>query len=269
MTREFESLKLVRDFLKKEYPKNKVIYIALYGAQNYGLETASSDCDFKAVICPTLEDIVYCRKPISTSLPCGDGLVDVKDIRLMVDQWKKGASNFMELLFTKYCWVSPEFPEMTWFRERKERIAKANPVSSLRAMLGMMEEKFHALKHPYPIQKEVLEKYGYAPKQLSHELRLMSMMERYLEESYAEVLNPLDAHTRKDFDFILDVKSCKKIFTPDEAETLGKFTLEKGKSFFKSLDLEKFSIDVEMLQLMDEWKFEIIRSALKYELEEK
>ena len=36
----------------------KVVYVALYGSQNYNLETPQSDLDFKSMVVPTLDDIV-------------------------------------------------------------------------------------------------------------------------------------------------------------------------------------------------------------------
>ena len=40
----------------------KVVYVALYGSQNYNLETPKSDLDFKAMVVPTLDDIVFGRR---------------------------------------------------------------------------------------------------------------------------------------------------------------------------------------------------------------
>ena len=51
-----------------EYLKNKgyrVIYVALYGAQNYNLQREKSDYDYKAVVVPSLRDIVFNAKPVS------------------------------------------------------------------------------------------------------------------------------------------------------------------------------------------------------------
>jgi len=43
-----------------------VMYIAIYGSQNYGLETESSDLDYKAITLPSLDDLVQNSSPLST-----------------------------------------------------------------------------------------------------------------------------------------------------------------------------------------------------------
>lgn len=43
----------------------------------------------------------------------------------------------------------------------------------------MQEQKFHALRHPFPSKLDVIERFGYDPKQLCHIIRLALLMERY------------------------------------------------------------------------------------------
>ena len=57
----------------------KVIYIGLYGSQNYNLSDEQSDIDVKAIILPTLQDIIF-RKVTSTTIECENGNIDVKDL---------------------------------------------------------------------------------------------------------------------------------------------------------------------------------------------
>lgn len=57
------------------------IYVALQGSQNYNLEYEESDVDTKAIIVPTLEDIVKNKKSVSyTHVRDNDEHVDVKDV---------------------------------------------------------------------------------------------------------------------------------------------------------------------------------------------
>ena len=59
----------------KEMFGNQLIYVAAYGSQNYGLSHKGSDYDFKAIIVPSLDDIVFGRKILSTTIELEDGLV--------------------------------------------------------------------------------------------------------------------------------------------------------------------------------------------------
>ena len=47
----------------------KVIYIGLYGSQNYNVDDELSDIDCKAIILPTLHDIIF-RKVTSKTIEC-------------------------------------------------------------------------------------------------------------------------------------------------------------------------------------------------------
>ena len=68
------------ELVKRGY---KIWSINLYGAQNYRMEIPQSDFDFKAIVLPTLEDIVNGRDPVSTTIDFMGGQIDIKDIRCM------------------------------------------------------------------------------------------------------------------------------------------------------------------------------------------
>ena len=88
----------------------KVIYIALQGSQNYNLEYEDSDIDSKVIVTPNLRDVVENRKPVSTTHVCkNDEHIDLKDIRLMFDCFKKQNINFIEILFTDYHIIQSDY----------------------------------------------------------------------------------------------------------------------------------------------------------------
>lgn len=172
---------------KKEYPNLELLCLCLQGSQNYGLDIYEkdykSDIDTKAIVIPTLEDIVLNRKPISTTyiLPNNEH-IDIKDIRLMFDTFKKQNTNFIEILFTQYSYVNPEYSDL-WFDLIKEResIARLNINQALRCMAGMSMEKKKALCHPYPNIIDKIKKYGYDGKQLHHIIRMNNFIFAYGE----------------------------------------------------------------------------------------
>ena len=67
----------------------KVIYIGLYGSQNYNVDDEKSDIDCKAIILPTLHDVIF-RKVTSTTIECENGSIDVKDLITFYDVIRKG-----------------------------------------------------------------------------------------------------------------------------------------------------------------------------------
>lgn len=248
----------------------RVIYVALYGAQNYNLQREKSDYDYKAVVVPTLRDIVFNTKPISLveELPF-DGQVDVKDVRLMIDQWKKGSSNFLELLYTDWYWIAPDYAPMYWFRINRDKIAHANEESAIKAMIGMTKEKYNALRHPYPIQVDEINEFGYAAKQLSHEMRMLSMISQYKKKPYREVINPFkgnDEDVKEYYERILAIKDRKFNLLAAQADEMGKLLVNEADAWFEAYKKEGFNLDKETLDMMDEQKFAIIKRALSDEL---
>ena len=85
----------------------EVVVIFLQGSQNYRCDeyTAEyqSDIDTKCIILPTLDDIVCGKSPYSHTHVCANNEhIDIKDIRVMFEMFKKQNNSYIELLFTDY-----------------------------------------------------------------------------------------------------------------------------------------------------------------------
>ena len=159
-----------------------VVGIFLYGSQNYNLDYEGSDIDLKAIVIPSINDIVFNNKPVSTTIDIPDGLCDIKDIRLMVQSWRKQNVNFMELLFTEYSYVNPLFYE--FFRPllaARETIVRYNEKRAVDCLRGFVYEKYYRLFKDTPSQHDEVTKYGYAAKQRVHMERLASLLEHYMK----------------------------------------------------------------------------------------
>lgn len=175
-------------------PEDRIVGVFLQGSQNYGLDIPGSDVDSKCIILPTLEDICFNKKAISTThVRENDEHIDLKDIRLMFQTFRKQNMNFIEILFTEYKIINPLYEDF-WNEliAQNEMIAQYNPHKAVSTMKGIASEKFHALEHRYPSRIEVIDKFGgYDPKQLHHLLRIEEFLERYINgEAYAECLKP-------------------------------------------------------------------------------
>lgn len=142
----------------------KVIYIGLYGSQNYNLDDEESDIDVKAIILPSLQDIIS-RTVISTTIECESGNIDVKDLLTFYDVIKKGNFSYIEAIDTKYSIGDKYIKELfSQFRPNKK------------SMLGAMYEKRKALTHEYPSKHNEFTKWGFDPKQHHHILRLYDLL---------------------------------------------------------------------------------------------
>ena len=108
--------RLLEDFNYVTSLGYNVLGVFLQGSQNYQLDYSGSDIDTKAIIIPSFIDFVLNRKPVSTTLIREDNShIDLKDIRLMHDCFRKQNINFIEILFTKYKYLDPEYESIYQF----------------------------------------------------------------------------------------------------------------------------------------------------------
>jgi len=170
---------------------HEVVGVFLQGSQNYNLHYEDSDIDSKAIILPKFNDFVLTKSPVSTTLILDNNEhIDLKDIRLMFDCFKKQNINFVEILFTKYKVLNPKYQSLFQpLLNNAELIARYNNYASVNCMSGMSLEKYKAMEHPYPTLIDKIKKYGYDFKQLSHIIRLYEFLSRYINgEPYIDCL---------------------------------------------------------------------------------
>ena len=151
--------------------KEHIIGIFLQGSQNYGLDYIDSDIDTKCIISPSFREIALAKKPIShTHVRPNNEHIDMKDIRLYIQTFRKQNLNFLEILYTPYyITLDPEYT-IQWNRliAKREEITHYDMVRSVKSMSGIASEKYFAMEHHYPSRMEWIEKYRYDPKQLHH-----------------------------------------------------------------------------------------------------
>lgn len=177
----------------------EVVGVFVQGSQNYELDIYDndymSDIDTKAIVLPTFEDFVDGKPPVSTTiiLPNNEHC-DVKDIRIMFDILKKANVNFLEILFTDFCYINPKYySQFLVVQNNAERLAFANMKALLNGIAGMSMQKYVALKHPYPTIIDKIEKYGYDGKQYHHICRMNQFMKRILNgEMFGSALTAYD-----------------------------------------------------------------------------
>ena len=190
----YDALQEHLDAAAQEVNKDQIFGVFLYGSQNYGTDLEDSDVDTKLIVVPTFKDIALARKPVSTThVRANDEHIDLKDIRLYIETFRKQNLNFLEILFTDYFMVNPLYAEQ-WVRlvERREDIARMNMHRAVKSMKGVAMEKFHAMEHPYPTKLDLIEKYGFDGKQVHHLIRVDDYLTRYIAgESYKSCLKPI------------------------------------------------------------------------------
>ena len=267
MTKEEKIFERLRADYEKVAEKHTVLGVFLQGSQNYGLDYEGSDIDTKAIIIPSLEDIVLNRKPVSTTwILESNEHIDVKDIRLMHECFRKQNINFVEILFTKYRILNPEFADLYQpMFDNNERIAHYNKIAAVKCILGQMMEKRKALCHPYPTIIDRIEKYGYDPKQLHHIFRNYDFLLRYTNGYDYE--DCLDSPSKS---WLIDVKRLPPLYTLEEAIQFADETMEAAsvaeKKYLSYLEQIHYSPDKTVEPFMNNVLTNVITKALKLEL---
>lgn len=240
------------------------IYVALFGSQNYGMATPTSDHDFKAIVAPSLHDLALNSSPISKTVEYGDGQVDIKDVRVAIDCFKKMNPSYMEILFTRWYWINVKYPEFQWFRNNRDEIAHCDEVRAINALMGSFRRAANLLLIDTPAQHDLIEKYGYSGKQLAHLIRYEMMLRQYLDKPYLDLIQLKE----EDAKWLTAVKRHKIQLLPDAAEQIGRTFVKTSEEIFQRLKKrESLVLNKEMFRLMDEKKVQLIEKALRFELE--
>ena len=249
----------------EHFPEERIVGIFLQGSQNYGLDYEHSDVDTKLIVLPSFEDIVFNRKPVSTThIRANDEHIDFKDIRLYMECFVKQNLNFLEILFTPFKIVNPLY-ENEWNKliYHREEIAHMNPARAVKTMKGIALEKFHAMEHRYPAKAEIIDKYGYDGKQVSHLIRVDDYLERYIKgESYESCLRPTESKR----DEIMDYKLLEK-YSLAEAQVRAIQVRDHAVKMADDFCAEhEEKEDVAVRNLLSEVQYNILRKAISKEL---
>ena len=263
MNREEKIMKRVKEHYEEACSLGKeVVAVFLQGSQNYELDEYSdeymSDIDTKCIILPTLDDIVSGKSPYSSTHVCANNEhIDIKDIRVMFEMFKKQNNAYIELLFTKYYYINPKYEKLVMeLKSLAEPISRMHPNQALRCMAGTSAEKYKALEHPYPNTLEKIEKFGYDPKQLHHILRLNDFMKRFIAgEPYDRCLVPNHAG------YLMQVK--KGLYSLAEARRLAYETDQANKQLKEENIVVPEYVDQETLKALDDLKVKFIKQFLK------
>ena len=253
------------------YLRNKgyeIVFIALQGSQNYGLDVYTdeymSDVDTKAIVLPSFEDFVYNRTPVSKTIILDNNEhIDVKDVRVMFETYKKQNVNFIETLFTNYKIINSKYMDLVQpLFDSREDIAHINVNQALRCMAGMSMEKLKALQHPYPTIIDKIEKYGYDPKQLHHILRMNDFIKKYVKGlPYEECLIPDEK------DYLIKVKTTP--FKVDLAVALAQTTDIETKKIKDDNVTEQDTINQKGIEVLNQVKFNLLKQKFEEDIGEK
>lgn len=247
---------------------HEVVAIFLQGSQNYDLdlytEEYMSDIDSKAIILPTFDDFLLNKKAFSyTYILDNEEHIDTKDIRVMCEMLKKENISYVELLYTDFKIINPEYCDIiNALLEYKDKIVDINKNQFLRCILGMAMEKRKALTHPYPSIIDKINKFGYDPKQLHHLVRLREFIERYVSGEQIK-----ECYKTKQKEYLLNLKLGKdkngNLLSLQEAKLLADKTINEIKLIKDDNRNEEDIINEFGLNILYETTYELLRKYFK------
>lgn len=241
-----------------------VLGVFLQGSQNYRLDYAGSDIDTKVIVVPKFKDFVLNKHPVSTTLilPSNEH-IDLKDIRLYMDCFKKQNINFIEILFTEYKLINLEYlSAFAPMLENNERIAHYNNYKAVNSIVGMVYEKRKALCHPYPTLITKIEKYGYDNKQLHHIIRYKEFLERYINGvPYTDCLISTDP------EYLINIKS-NYIYSLDEAIQIADEMDAAVKEIKQRyMDTHEIQVDHGVEDIMNSVLYDVLKYSFSKEIQ--
>lgn len=219
-----------------------VMYIGLYGSQNYNLDDDESDIDAKAIVLPSLHDIIF-RKVTSVTVNIDDSQIDVKDVLTFYNVAKKGNFSYLEVINSPY---------FIGDKTLREILGKIKP--NLKTFLGAMKNKRKDLVHEYPSKKDEFNKWGFDPKQYHHINRLNDLLEynynNYLNnQKLVSFLIYENGDRRK---YLIDIKRNKYNYDLDYViKDSDKIILENEKRIPSDYKYQVLNLDEEIFKYIE------------------
>ena len=266
--------RLYQDYLFLTFKGYDVLGVFLQGSDNYNLSDDYFDIDIKAIIIPTLENLINGDKVSYTEILKDNSHLDVKDIRAMNACFLKQNINFLEILFTPYKILNPKYASLySPVFIFNEEIAHYDKYKCMQTLLGDLRSKNKALTHKSPHNEKDIELYGYGLKDYHHIKRLEYFIPAYLKEySYKACLelkwltdeerehliyikrNPVNNMSAEDIK-----KECESIVNKFEDLLLPLIEKEKEKEkktwvvdFLNKIELDCISLSVKQLDIKKE-----------------
>ena len=250
-------MRTVQEALKEHYQAvieyginpNNILGVFLYGSQNYGVDLPTSDVDTKAVFIPTFEQLVLDKKMVNHEIHLENGEhCEVMDVRHIVNEFRKQNINFVEVLFTDYFIVNPQFEDLwnDYYISNRDRICRYDITRGVNSIIGQA--------------KHTINQNKLNGKKIANGLRLLYFLKHLLAGApYQDCIVPI-AEVRKK---IKDLKAIEVLKSEDDANFLlqefdsMKADFEAGK--FAYIPENKDAIDV----ILNDGIIEIIKRGLE------
>lgn len=260
MKRLDEHIESAQEFIGDRY----IFGAFVFGSQNYDLDDEQSDLDSKLLVLPSFKDVASLATPLSMTHERANGdHIDIRDVRLFIDNFKNQSHNSLEALFTPFFSLKEEYiVQWNALLRKREEIARINPYKAVKAMQGMAHRNMRLLTSELEHGQDMFKIKGYNPKMLHHILKSEYFLERYISGAkYADCMIPRGAERG----FILLAKEGD--FPKSEAEYYAiEAVANVNKLANDFCDKTSDKSDTKLIEFIDEVKEEIVKIGLKKQI---
>lgn len=244
-----------------------VLGVFLYGSQNYGTATETSDIDARAIVIPKLHDLIFNTKPANTTIICDNNEhIDVKDIRLMHENFIKQSTTYLEILFTKYAIINPIYAHLyQTVLSNRDAIVRLNEVRNIKNIAYMIQNRLKRMTHERPGNEAYIKQCGYDYKEFINIIREYDLMKKYISHyGYDFCLDATDKI------FILSVKENPQMYSSDTAVYIASnFALKAMELYNVYQEKNKEQEDNKIIEMLNNVTYKIITTRIKQELNKK
>lgn len=233
---------------KTDFDEHQIVYLGLYGSQNYRMDTSTSDIDCECFIFPSYDDFVFAHPLYSKCIETKYGTCHVKDIRAAFNELYKSSPNILEVLGSPYALINKDYEYIMNqicdnFIRYFATLSEAKLVKGLEGLLNRYKKTIDV-----------------NPKSFANATRVDNMIRGIIVEglNYFDLIIPIH------YQYLADYK-CKKEVDPQDLELFNRIQVERIKSLQKFYDKNSFEPDEGVKGSIMFWQNELMTRYVKLE----
>lgn len=242
----------------------EVVGVFLFGSQNYNMHTPESDIDVKAMVIPNINDLVWGNTDIANKVVRDNGELVIYDIASIHKSIKKQSINFVEILFTEYKILNPQYAHLyaPMFTHR-EGIADLNTFKAVHCTLSMARNKHKMLFAELPSNAARVQQAGYDYKAFAEILRMEDFLATRISGLPYEI-----SLISNNVNYLRKIKMHEVDFPLEQVRACADKALEHMSKRVDTFDeIYGENINEPMVQLVDEVTKNIILRYIKTEVD--
>ena len=233
---------------KTGFNEHQILYLGLYGSQNYRMDTPNSDIDCECFIFPSYDDFVFAHSLYSKCIETKYGTCHIKDIRAAFNELYKSSPNILEILGSPYAIINKDY----------EYIMNQICDNFIRYFATLSEAKL--VKGLEGLLNRYSKTIDVSPKSFANAYRVSDMIKGITEEgvNYFDLIIPIH------YKFLTNYK-LKTEVEPRDLELFNRIQIERNKFLKQFYNNNSFEPNESIKGSIMFWQNELITRYVKLE----